>query len=102
MAKFLEELRTPEFMTEEEMRAFDEVMKDIAADAEKHGFEDVETYINSQSTTDTYDNLPSYFRIECELAADELNMDFEEYLEFICQEQYGMGFFEAYEKGLVC
>lgn len=45
--------------------------------------------------------LPTDFRIESQLAADELNMTLEEYLDFLCEDQFGLTFKEAYKCGLV-
>lgn len=50
---------------------------------------------------DYISKLPADFKIECKISADELNMTLEEYLDFICDNQFGLTFEEAYECGLV-
>ena len=50
---------------------------------------------------DYINKLPTDFKIESQISADELNMTLEEYLDFLCEDQFGLTFEEAYECGLV-
>lgn len=41
------------------------------------------------------------FKIDCKLASDELNMSIDEYIEFLCEEQFGIDAEEAYNRNLI-